>query len=379
MPSMYDGANRHPPASPPAEGPRPTGPPSRLSRILWGTALPARPTLRGLIVVPKADEPATAPSEFFPWQRVHAFGDYGFWSVLDEDGRPLKRDGRPVCLQVKGWHIKRVAKRLQKRHLQHAWDNGTLSVTADLSRDLPPRWPVVVLALFFGAALTMMFWSIWLKPPSPPFWQAVSPALLRLDGRLLMWLLWASFVLAAALFCGAFWRYAVKVNTTWVRFTREGVTATLKDDSTVLQSWDSLTSIGRSFTSRVLAFGTSSILRLEPGRCAGILRPVLDMISENVLRKPAGREGELTRPEVIRIGVYCLAGCVGGGLLTLTLPPEAPRIPALEAFGMLTFCLGAIWAALAATVFLSPTLAKRCSRWLRRRRSAGLNASSSGR
>ncbi len=347
---------------------RPSPPPSRLSRILWGTALRARPTLRGLLAVQDSSDPGSGPAEFFPWQQLHTHGDYGFWSVLDEHGRPLKRDGRPVSLQVKGWHAKRVAKRLQKRHLRHAWDDGTLSVTADLSRDLSPRWPVVVLALFWVAILTMMFWSIWRTPARPPFWQGDSPVFVWFDKRSLMWFFWVICVLAACLFCGTLWRSVSKINTTWIRLQRTGVTATLKDGSTVLRLWDSLTSIGFSFGSLPLRFGTNTPLRLPLGRCALVLRPVLNTISENVLKKPAGHEGELTRSEAVRIGLYCLTGCVVGGLLMLTLPPEARQMCAFEAFGMLAFCLGAIWATLATTVFLSPALAKKCTRWQRRRR-----------
>ncbi len=368
MASPRSNPSHTPSSDPSAQSDSATPKPSRLSRALWGTALNAHPTLRGLLVVPKAGEPAAGPGELFPWQRVQSFGNSGFWSVLDEDGQPLKRDGRPVCLQVNGWHTKRVAKRLQERHLRHAWDNRTLSIAADLRRDLPPRWPVVVLALFLGATLTMMFRSIWLMPPRVPLWQSATFTFVKLDGRSLMWLLWASCVFAAVLFCVALWRSVAKVNTTWIRFQRADITATLKDGSTVLQSWDSLTTIDRSFTSLLLTFGTGTILRMELGRSAGLLRPVLAVIRQNVLKKPAVREGELTRPEIVRIGIYCLVACIVGALVIGLTPPEARRVIGIEAFALFLSGIGVLWGILAASVFMPPLLARSCSRWRRHRR-----------
>jgi hypothetical protein len=330
--------------------------------------LKARPTLRGLQVIPEQASPPEVANMVLSWQQVQYSNNSGFWSVRDPDGQPLKTEGRSVLLRVRGSEANRVCQRVQKRHLRQAWDRGTLSVTADLSRDVPGRWSIIsmgFLVCLFAAGL------IWMAGRSWGFWRSDWFPLMSPGYRRLFWLEMAVSVLTCGLPFFVFAlviRWAIlKPNVAWARLRNDHILARLRDGTEVSQEWRALRSCKSSFAVVHLKFDNGPALWLLPSRCSGLLRPALNLAQEKVLGIAAPNEIGISRNEVYRIGLYCLAGAILGGCLVQFVPAAQRPVNGLAAFGIVAASFAFLGGLIAAVALLPPFLAHRCSRWQRHR------------
>jgi len=176
-----------------------------------------------------------------------------------------------------------------------------------------------------------------------------------------------------------YWGF-VMPNTAWIRVSSDCAFAKLKDGTQVKAKWSQLKTLDTVFRSTRLKFTGHPLICLPQPRWSGIPRPALRVAREKSLGTPLPVDADgISRKGIIRIGVYCLAAAIAGGWLIHLAPLEARRVNGIEAFALLLRSFGMIWGILAALALLPPALAKKCARWQRRRRRAGLNASSSGR
>lgn len=229
------------------------------------------------------------------------------------------------------------------------------------------------MVLFFGFMFAMAARAFWLSPPRPAFWLSDTFAFMAPREKLAVWISASLCLLLAGLPCGAviaLWRSSRKTNAVRIRFRTDGLTATLKDGTTVQLPWHLLTSIDAGIASLLLRFGTDGTLRFLPAQRAGILHPVLAVIRENVLnlgRTPAAQNA-LSKGEMIRIGIYCLGAVIVGSLLIYLLPPDARRMVDPEPFVLLLCSFAVFWGLMLVGVYLPGRIVRKCSRWQRRRR-----------
>ena len=137
-----------------------------LSRAFRGTALKATTDFARIDGYPEDRRTCLRCGRVVPVATVQADNASAFWSVLNENGRPLTRDGRPSVSARSEGHTATVL----PGDCRNA-TSGRLGTT-ERCRLLPTcvvtrlnRWLVAFVVLFFGAMFAMAARAFWLAPP----------------------------------------------------------------------------------------------------------------------------------------------------------------------------------------------------------------------
>lgn len=119
-------------------------------------------------------------SQLYEWNDVAPAPNSGYyWHVLDEKGRPVKEQGRPLLITCRSSRSGFVGKRLRARWYCNALRSGSLSLHEHLETPLKKRWPVILYAivgflLFTGLWISKASGTRWDGPRDAVFWTTLA-------------------------------------------------------------------------------------------------------------------------------------------------------------------------------------------------------------
>ena len=276
-------------------------------------SIPAKLSLRGLIVPDAEPDGLLLKPRVYPWGRVEYMGETalsGRWLVYDENGNRARVGTRPIALSILGTHARQISIRAQKRHFKNALKHGPLRVVATYRSRSVVDW-----AMLLASACLVLYVLVWVIQLSlrglregmfPPEYESlvVIVALLFVIVTAALGVVPAWLILPALL---------VSPKVLCARYDEHGISARLSDGTEVQRSWSSLKRVSRA--------GMLLRLHFDDGLALQIRRPgprtvlFIQTVRAAYLSEQDHRDLSRVKYALVRSLLWCVLGAIGAALL----------------------------------------------------------------